>query len=29
MWVDSSGLTAEETVDEIMSRIESEGLVES
>jgi len=29
MWVHSSGQTATETVDEIMSRLEDEGLVES
>jgi len=29
LWVDSSGQTAAETVDEVMSRLEDEGLVES
>jgi hypothetical protein len=29
LWVDSSGQTAAETVDEIISRIGGEGLVES
>jgi hypothetical protein len=29
LWVDSSGQTAAETVDEIMSRLGDEGLVEA
>ncbi|MCH7810743.1 MAG: AAA family ATPase [Chloroflexi bacterium] len=29
LWVDSSGQTAAETVDEVMSRLDGEGLVES
>ena len=29
LWVDSSGQTATETVDEVMSRLDDEGLVES